>query len=124
MSGYRKISAKQGALTLWRQQRKGLVRTRKVSDRARRTHKLGMGEEGTCQDTERNRQREEHSLAEDGRGRNLSGHEKKPTKQGALTLWRQHREKLVRTRKETDRARGTHFLEMAEGGTYQNTKRN
>jgi hypothetical protein len=30
---------------------------------------------------------------------------------------------LVRARKESDRARGTHSLETAEEGTYQNMKR-
>ena len=54
----------------------------------------------------------------------MSGHKKKPTEQGALTCWRQHREEFVRTRKETDRARGTHQLETAEDGACQETERN
>ena len=54
----------------------------------------------------------------------LSGHKKKSTKRGELTSWRRQREGLVRTQKETNRARGTHFLETAERGTCQDTKRN
>ena len=40
-----------------------------------------------------------------------------------LTNWRQHREGQVRPQKESDHATGTHILEMASGGTSQNTKR-
>ena len=36
---------------------------------------------------------------------------------------RQHREGLVRTQKESNQARGTHFLESTEGGTYQDIGR-
>ena len=96
---------------------------RKDTDRGRCTYFLKTAG-GTCQDTERNRPRKAHSPPGDSRGRGLSGHGKKLTKQGALTLWRGQREGLVRTRKETDRARGTHPLEKAEGGTGQNTERN
>ena len=60
---------------------------------------------------ERNRPSEGHSQPGDDKGRELSGHGKKPTTRGALTPCRQQREGLVRTRKETDRARGTHKLE-------------
>ena len=65
-----------------------------------------------------------HSLSGDGRGRDLSGHGKNPTGRGTLTLWRRQVEGLVREQTETDRARHTHFLEMAEGGTCQDTERN
>ena len=44
---------KQGALTPWRWQREEQVRAWKESDQARGTHKLEMAEEGTGQDTER-----------------------------------------------------------------------
>ena len=44
----------------------------------------------------------------------MSGQGKKPTKQGALTPWKQQREELVRTLNETNRARHTHHLETAE----------
>jgi len=51
--------------------------------------------------------------------RGKSGHGKKATKQGALTPWRWQRERQVRTWKESNQARGTHRLEMIEGGTCQ-----
>ena len=51
-----------------------------------------MAEGATCQDMERYRPREGHSLPGDGRGRDLSGHGKKPTELGALTLWRRQSE--------------------------------
>ena len=64
---------------------------------------------------ERNRTTEAHSRSRDGRGRDKSGHRKKPTERGVLTNWRRQREDLVRTQKETDRSRHTHILETAEG---------
>ena len=77
--------------------------------------------------------------------RDLSERGKKPTGRRALTLWRQHREgfvrtrketdrltaylrtgdgigRLVRTRRETDRPTRAHQLETASGGFCQNTK--
>jgi len=45
------------------------------------------------------------------------------TKQGELTLWRQQREGQVRAWKESNQARDTYFLEMAEGGTSQDMER-
>ena len=39
------------------------------------------------------------------------------------TLWSPRREGRVRTRKESDQARGTHFLETTEGRTSQDTTR-
>jgi len=54
----------------------------------------------------------------------FSGHGKKLTEQVTLTSWRQQREGLVRTQKETNQARCTHFLETAEGGAYQDMERN
>ena len=49
---------------------------------------------------------------------------KKPTGQEALTSWRRQREEQVKTRKKTERARVTHFLETAEAETSQDTERN
>ena len=89
---------------------------------------------------------EGHSLSRDDRGRGKSGHrkkvtnqgtltswrqqregqvrtQKKATDQGALTLWRWQREGQVRTWKESNQPRHTHQLEMAEGGTSQDTER-
>ena len=124
LSGHRKKSTDRGALTPWKQHREGPVRTRTEIDRPRRTHQLETAEGVTCQDTERNRPTEAHSLPADGRQRDLSGHRKKSTDRGALTFWRWHREGLVRTQKETSRQRRTHFLETAPGGTCQDTERN
>ena len=73
---------------------------------------------------ERNRLSKEHSHARFDRREDKSGHGKKLTERGALTSWRRQRDEIVRTRKEFDRARGTHVLESAENGTCQGTKRN
>ena len=85
---------------------------------------LETAEGGTCQDTERNRPTDAHSPTGDVRGRHLSGHRKEQTDRRALTSWRQQREALVRTPKETDRPTRTHFLQTAEVGTCQDTERN
>ena len=99
-SGHRKKPTDRGALTNWRRQKEGLVRTQKETDRPKCTHFLKMAEGGTCQGTKRNRPTEAHLHPGDGRGRNLSGHRKKPTDRGALTSWRRQREGLVKTWKE------------------------
>ena len=88
MSGHRKNPADRGPLTSWRRQTEGLVRTRKVSDRPRPTHQLKIADRGSCQDTERIRPTEAHSLTVDGRQRDLSGHRKDPTDRCLLTSWR------------------------------------
>src|SRR6266850_978011 len=106
-----------GALTSCRAQREGLVRTLKESDRARGTHILSRAEGGSRQDTERIRPREGHSHSVERRGRVSSGERNNPTARGALTACRAQREGLVRTLKESDRARGTHRLSSAEGGS-------
>ena len=69
---------KQRALTNWRQQREGQVRTQKETT-----------EEG-------------HSQTGDGRGRDKSGHRKKVTEQGVLANWRQQREGQVRIQKGSE----------------------
>ena len=102
----------------------GLVRTRKETDRLRHTHQLEAVEGGTCQDIERNQPSKAHSLPGGGRGRDLSGHRKKPTNRGTLTLWKWKKENLVRTWKETDRPRHTHILEATVERTCQDTERN
>jgi hypothetical protein len=89
----------------------------------RGTHFLEMVG-GTYQDKERNRPSKGYSRPGDGRGMDLSGYGKKAAERGELTSWRRRREKPVRVRKETDRARGTHFLETAVGGACQDTERN
>ena len=45
------------------------------------------------------------------------------SERGELTTWRWNGEELIRRQKVSDRARGTHFLETAEGGTCHNTYR-
>src|SRR5580698_8952011 len=72
---------------------------------------------------ERIRPSEAHSPTGDRIRRDKSGHGKNPTERGALTSWRPHREGQVRTQKESDRARRTHVLETASGGTSQDTER-
>ena len=67
--------------------------------------------------------REGHLQTRDGRGGDKSGHGNKATKQGALTTWRQQREEQVMTLRESDQVRGTHCLEMTEGGTSQDIER-
>ena len=73
-----------------------------------------MAEAGTSQAIETNQPSQGHSLPVDHRGWDKSGHRKKPTELGALTSYRPQRVGQVMTGKE--RARGTHFLETAEGG--------
>jgi len=119
LSGHRKNGTKQCALTYWRWQREGVIRTWKECHRARRTHSLVTVEGGTCQDMERRRLREEHSLPGDGRGKDLSRHGKNATEQGTLTSWRWQRDRLVWIQKECNQARHTHFLETGGGGTCQ-----
>ena len=79
LSGHGKKSIDQGALTSWRWQRERLVRIWKEIDRPRGTHKLEKSEGATCQDMERNRSTEAHSLSGDGRGSDLLGHGRKST---------------------------------------------
>ena len=93
MSGHGNKLTDRGTLTSWRHQRRRPVRIRKETDRLSHTHVLVIVEGGTCQDTERDRPAEPHSLPEP------------------------QSEDLVRTWKETDRPSRTHKLETAEGGT-------
>ena len=122
LSGHRNRPSE--AHSLPRDGREGIIRTWKEADRPSPTHQLEMVEGGTCQDMERNRPTEAYSLSGDGRGRDLSGSRKKPADRGPLTSWRRQREKLVRTRKETERPKSTHQLETVEEGTCQYTERN
>ena len=115
-SGHGKDPTGREALTNSRRHQEGQVTTRKVSDRERGTHSLETVSGGTSQDTQRIRPSAGHSLSGDGIGRDKSGHGKILTSRWALTNWRQHREGQVRTQRESDRARGTHILEMASGG--------
>ena len=101
LSGHERNPTARDALTSWRRQKEGLVRSREETNRPRPTHKLETAEGGTCQDTERHQQTEAHSLPGDGRRRDF-----------------------VRTHKKPDWLRCAHQLEMVEGGTCQGTGRN
>ena len=86
------------------------------------THKLEIAEGGTSQGMERKPLSKGHLPTGVGRGRDKSGHRRKVTVKGALTAWRWQRDK-VRTWKKSDQARGTHSLEMVQGGTSHDKER-
>ena len=111
-----------GPLTSWRRKTEGLVRTSKEPDRPRPTHFLETADRATCQDTETIRQTEAHSHPGDGRWRDMSGHRNNLTNRGPLTSWRRQTEGLVRTLKQSDQPRPTHFLGTADRGTCQDTE--
>ena len=115
-SGHPTKPTEPGPLTNWRRQREGLVRTPKGIDSSMGAHHLKTTEGATCQDIERNRPSEVHSLPGDGGGSEMSGHRKQSIDRWALTLWRRQREGLVGTRKKSTE-RDTHFLETTEGPT-------
>src|SRR6266850_912085 len=102
-----------GALTSWRVQTDRQVRTQKEFDRARGTHQLESTDGRTSQDTERIQLSEGHSRT-GGRRRTDNSGQKYTTERGALTDWRAQMDGRVRTRRESDRARGTHILESAD----------
>ena len=101
-SGHRKNVTEQGALTSWRPQREGQVRTQKESDQARGTHILETTEGGTSQDMERKQLSKGHSHPGDHRRRDKSACRKKVTEKGALTFWRPQREAQVSTQNRSD----------------------
>ena len=101
-----------------------LVRRTKEFDQVRLTHILETVEGGTCQDNERTRPTEAHSLSGESRERDLSGHENNLSDRGPLTNWRRQTEGLVRTPKESDQVRPTHSLKTADGGICQDTDGN
>ena len=90
------------------QQRERHVRIQKGRDRVRGTHLLGTTDRGTAQDME-------------GKGPSEGGTE--PSE--GNKLWTTEGGGQVRSRKESDRLRGTYPLETAYGGTGQgqDTKR-
>ena len=140
-SGHRKIEAKRGALTSWKWKKDEFVRAQKESDEEEGAHCLETAEGVTYQHKETKRLSKGHPLSEEGRGRNLSEHEKRDRVGGSHFLetaeggtcqntGRSDRPRAthsletikgpVRTWEESDRARGTHELETAKGGTCQN----
>jgi hypothetical protein len=124
LSGQGEKPTEQGPLTSWRRPRERLVRTQKETDRVRPTYILETAEGGTCQDTEINRPSKAHLHPEDGRGRDLSGHERSQESEAHLHPGDNRGRDLSGPDTKTDRARPTHSLEMAEGGTCQDTERN
>ena len=88
------------------------------------THVLDTASGVTGQDTEKTRSSEGHSLSGDSIRKDKSGRGKKPSERGVLTSWRPDRKGKVRTRKETDQARGAHSLETKSAGASQNTEIN
>ena len=121
-SRHRKNSTDRGPLTCWRPHMDGQVRTQKESDRPRPTHKLETPQGGTSQDTERILPTKTHSHTGDRMGRDTSRHGKNPTDRGPLTYWRPHGEGQVRTCKESDRPRPTHFLRQHREGQVMTQK--
>ena len=122
LSGHRKNQTDRGPLTSWRRQTVELVRTWKESDRLRRTHSLKTADRGDLSG---------HGKNPTGRGpltnwrRQTEGFVKNVWKLsvlGPLTPWRRQSECLIRTCKESDRARPTHFLEPADGWTCEDTE--
>ena len=98
------------------------MRTQKESHRARGTHILETASGGRRQDTKTIPPSEGHSRPGDGIGRDKSGHRSNPTERRALTPWRRHRDRQVRTQKQSHRAMGTHQLETASRETSQDTE--
>src|SRR6267142_1475569 len=72
-SGQGRNPSKGGALTNWRGQTGGQVRTGKESERARGTHGLERADRRTSQDREGIRASEGHSRAGEGRQTDKSG---------------------------------------------------
>src|SRR6266850_2141572 len=96
----------------------------KESGPVRDTHFLESASGGTSEDTERRRASERGALTswktqKEGQLRTRRVSERA---RGTHVL-ETHREGQVRTRTESERAGGTHFLESASGGTRDDTKR-
>ena len=122
MSGHPNNPTDRGTLTSWRRKTEGHVRTPKKSDQPRPTHFLETADRGTCQATDTIRPTEAHSHPGVGRQSNLSGHRNNPTDRGPLTSWKRQTERHVRTLKQFDQPRPTHFLETADRATCQDTE--
>jgi hypothetical protein len=103
--------------------------TPKESQRERDTHFLSRAEGGTSEDTERKPASEWNSPTSEGRpegggGASEDSKSKPMSERYLLSDEGRGRDKwLVRTRKESQRAKGTHILLSAEGATSQDIKR-
>ena len=85
----------------------------------RGTYPLKRTDGQTSQDIERTQVSKEHSLPEEHRRIDKSGHGNNLSKLRALTNWRAQTDGQVRTWKEWEHTRGTHRLESADGWTSQ-----
>ena len=103
-SGHERSAFEKVSLTAWRPHREKDVRKWIECNRESGTHSLKTASGGTNQDTERIGPRQGHSRTGDRIVRDKSGYRKNATERVALTHWRPHREKQIRTRDECDRA--------------------
>jgi hypothetical protein len=115
----RNMASLRGALTDCGAQSEELVRRAKESQPARHTHFLLSVERGTGQDNKRKPANEGHSPTVERTARDWLGQLKPANQRGALTNCRAQSEGLIRTAKEGQPARVTHFLSSAERGTCQ-----
>jgi len=84
------------------------------------TYKLDSALGATSEDIESKWASEGHSHTGE---RASKRHRKKVREQGALTVWRGHWEGQIRIRKESEQARGTHFLKSAPGATSEDREK-
>ena len=75
----------------------GCVRTWKEGKTVRGTHFLEMVGVGTSQDMEKKEASKGHTLPEEGRHQDCSGHQKKASEQGGTHLLERQTLRLVRT---------------------------
>jgi hypothetical protein len=94
---------------------------RKESELARGTHSLERTEPWRSEDRERKRAIGTHFLRAPSVGQVRT--RGKASERGALTDWRGQCDDQVRTRKESEWARGTHELEDTQQRTSENTER-
>ena len=91
-----------------------LVRTWKKSESVKGTHFLERAKAITGQDMEQKQASKGHSPTGGVRVQDWSGYRKKGSQQGVLTCWRRERLAPVRTWKELEPSRDTHFLERTK----------
>ena len=122
-SGHGNNASQEGALTSWRAQKQGQVRTRKECEPGRDTHILESPDTKTSQDTERMRASEGYSPTGEPRHKDKSEHGKNASQRGALTNWWAQIQRQVRTWKECEPTRGTHVLKSTDTETSQDVER-
>jgi len=122
-SGHRDKLSKQGELTLCEYGgRDKLERGKKWESEE---HALPVECRGRDMSGYRKKMRKRRALTLcQAQGRDKSGHRNKPSERGALTPCRVWREGQVRSSRESEQAKGTHFLSHAKGGATQDIERN